>query len=130
MALKYAMRKAITNKADVYSYGVLLLKICSGKSNSKTKENQGNDYILNKACVLHSEQMLLNLVDTNMSGDCDKKQALKMLDLAVKCINLSPTLRPTTFEILSELEQISNFSTPSPSAWFLSSLVLSKWFMK
>ncbi|KAJ0081404.1 hypothetical protein Patl1_09762 [Pistacia atlantica] len=71
---------------------------------------------LMQACVLHSEQMLLNLVDTNLSGDYNKKQALKFLDLAMKCINLSPTLRPTMSEIVSVLEQISNLNTPSPSA--------------
>ncbi|XP_031259411.1 probable LRR receptor-like serine/threonine-protein kinase At1g53430 [Pistacia vera] len=108
MAPEYAMRKAITDKADIYSYEVLLLEIVSGKSNSKSEKNQGNDYLLNKACVLHSEKMLLNLVDTNLSGEYDKKQALKMLDLAIQCINLSPTLRPTMLEIVSELEQISN----------------------
>ncbi|KAJ0081687.1 hypothetical protein Patl1_09758 [Pistacia atlantica] len=69
-----------------------------------------------QACVLQSEQMLLNLVDTNLSGDYNKKQALKILDLAMKSINLSPTLRPTMSEIVSELEQISNLNTPSPSA--------------
>ncbi|KAJ0080724.1 hypothetical protein Patl1_09741 [Pistacia atlantica] len=116
LAPECATRKAITDKADVYSYGVLLLEIVSGKSNLKTEENQGNDYLLNKACVLHSEQMLLNLVDTNLCGDYDKKQALKILDLAIKCINLSPTLRPTMLEIVSELEQISNVNAPSLSA--------------
>lgn len=45
MAPECATRKGITDKADVYSYGILLLEIVSGKSNSKSEDN---DYLLNK----------------------------------------------------------------------------------
>lgn len=58
----------------------------------------------------------MNLVDTNLAGDYDKKQARTMLELAIKCTNVSPALRPTMVEIVSELEQISDANAPSPSA--------------
>ena len=45
MAPEYATRKDITDKIDVYSYGIVVLEIVSGKSNSK-REN--NDYLLNE----------------------------------------------------------------------------------
>ncbi|KAJ0027906.1 hypothetical protein Pint_35349 [Pistacia integerrima] len=105
-ALKQLKHDNLVELLDVYSKKDLHLLIYEYMEKGSLKQ----------ACVLHSEQMLLNLVDTNLCGDYDKKQALKILDLAIKCINLSPTLRPTMLEIVSELEQISNVNAPSPSA--------------
>ncbi|KAJ0018502.1 hypothetical protein Pint_09518 [Pistacia integerrima] len=98
------------------SYTIKQVKDATRNFSPKNKIGKGRFGMIYKACVLHSGQMLLNLVDTNLCGDYDKKQALKILDLAIKCINLSPTLRPTMLEIVSELEQISNVNAPSPSA--------------
>ncbi|KAJ0733535.1 putative protein kinase RLK-Pelle-DLSV family [Helianthus annuus] len=41
MAPEYALRGYLTDKADVYSYGIVLLEIVSGTSNipDRTKEN-------------------------------------------------------------------------------------------
>ncbi|KAF5780747.1 putative protein kinase RLK-Pelle-PERK-1 family [Helianthus annuus] len=41
MAPEYALRGYLTDKADVYSYGIVLLEIVSGASNipDRTKEN-------------------------------------------------------------------------------------------
>ncbi|KAJ0018900.1 hypothetical protein Pint_09561 [Pistacia integerrima] len=105
-ALKQLKHDNLVELLDVYSKKDLHLLIYEYMEKGSLKQ----------ACVLNSEQMLLNLVDTNLSGDYDKKQALKMLDMAIQCINLSPTLRPTMLEIVSELEQISNVNAPSPSA--------------
>ena len=62
---------------------------------------------LMQACVLHSSRRSVELVDQSLFGDFDRRQAVKILELAIKCINLAPTLRPTMTEVVSELEQIA-----------------------
>ena len=46
MAPEYAMRGYLTDKADVYSYGIVLLEIVSGKSNTSIKPKEDCFYVL------------------------------------------------------------------------------------
>ncbi|KAH9699036.1 putative LRR receptor-like serine/threonine-protein kinase [Citrus sinensis] len=61
------------------------------------------------AIVLHSKGRLSELVDKQMPNEhVVMKQAKIILELAMRCVDQSPTLRPTMSEVLSELERISN----------------------
>ena len=40
MAPEYAMRGCLTDKADVYSFGIVALEIVSGKSNTNYRPKQ------------------------------------------------------------------------------------------
>ncbi|KAK9175254.1 hypothetical protein WN944_027260 [Citrus x changshan-huyou] len=109
MAPEYAMRKAITEKVDVFSFGIVLLEIISGQTNAKYEANQETEFLLDTAIVLHSKGRLSELVDKQMPNEhVVMKQAKIILELAMRCVDQSPTLRPTMSEVLSELERISN----------------------
>ncbi|XP_011013717.1 PREDICTED: probable LRR receptor-like serine/threonine-protein kinase At1g53430 [Populus euphratica] len=119
MAPEYSMGKAITVKADVYSFGVVLLEIISGKVSADYTPNQEAEFLLDKAGVLHDKGRILELVDKKLASSYNRKQALTVLLLAMKCVNLSPTLRPKMSEVVSVLEgekridEISEGDTPS-----------------
>ncbi|KAL9416765.1 hypothetical protein AB3S75_039870 [Citrus x aurantiifolia] len=109
MAPEYAMRKAITEKVDVFSFGIVLLEIISGQTNAKYEANQETEFLLDTAIVLHSKGRLSELVDKQMPNEhVVMKQAKIILVLAMRCVDQSPTLRPTMSEVVSELERISN----------------------
>ncbi|XP_052288265.1 probable LRR receptor-like serine/threonine-protein kinase At1g53430 isoform X3 [Citrus sinensis] len=109
MAPEYAMRKAIIEKVDVFSFGIVLLEIISGQTNAKYEANQETEFLLDTAIVLHSKGRLSELVDKQMPNEhVVMKQAKIILELAMRCVDQSPTLRPTMSEVLSELERISN----------------------
>ena len=62
-----------------------------------------------QAIVLHSKGRLSELVDKQMPNEhAVMKQAKIILELAMRCVDQSPTLRPTMSEVVSELERISN----------------------
>ncbi|KAJ4702457.1 LRR receptor-like kinase [Melia azedarach] len=115
MAPEYGMRKAITVAVDVYSFGIVLLEIVSGQTNAAYDANQETVFLLDKAIVLNTKGRLFDLVDTNMPNINRnvRKQAIEVLELAIKCVDQSPTLRPTMSEVVSELEKISNVATTS-----------------
>ena len=46
MAPEYAMRGYLTDKADVYSFGIVALEIVSGRSNSSCKPKEDIFYLL------------------------------------------------------------------------------------
>jgi hypothetical protein len=72
-----------------------------------------------QAGVLHDKGRILELVDKKLASSYNRKQALTVLLLAMKCVNLSPTLRPKMSEVVSVLEgekridEISECDTPS-----------------
>lgn len=57
-----------------------------------------------KAYVLHEQGNLLDLVDPSLGSSYSKKEASRMLNLALLCANPSPTLRPSMSSVVSMLE--------------------------
>ncbi|XP_062013610.1 probable LRR receptor-like serine/threonine-protein kinase At1g53430 [Rosa rugosa] len=103
MAPEY-VRGVVTAKADVYSFGVVILETVSGRKNAgHTRDSQESEFLLDTACDLQRKGKLVDLVDKTLSNKYDAKQAIIILNLAVMCINISPTLRPTMSEVLSVL---------------------------
>ncbi|XP_034916248.1 probable LRR receptor-like serine/threonine-protein kinase At1g53440 isoform X4 [Populus alba] len=103
MAPEHALGKAITVKADVYSYGVVVLEIVSGRSNTEYIPNQEADFLLDTAGRLHQAGRIRDLVDKKLGSRFDNKQALTLLHLAMDCIKLSPTLRPSMSDVVTIL---------------------------
>ncbi|KAK9943887.1 hypothetical protein M0R45_009478 [Rubus argutus] len=98
------VRGIVTSKADVYSFGVVILEIVSGRRNAGHKlHSQESEFLLDTAYDLHRKGRLVDLVDKNLSTKYDAKQAIIILNLAVKCTSISPTLRPTMSEVVSVL---------------------------
>ncbi|KAM5550271.1 hypothetical protein ABKV19_027672 [Rosa sericea] len=103
MAPEY-VRGIVTPKADVYSFGVVILETVSGRTNAgHRRDSQESEFLLDTAYDLHRKGRLVDLVDKTLSTKYDVKQAIIILNLAVKCTSISPTLRPTMSEVVSVL---------------------------
>ncbi|KAL3646231.1 hypothetical protein CASFOL_011411 [Castilleja foliolosa] len=112
MAPEYAMRGYLTDKADVYSFGIVLLEIVSGKSNTNYRPKEEFVYLLDWAYVLQEQGNLLDLVDPCLGSDYSKDEALKMLNISILCANPSPTLRPLMSSVVSMLEGNAKVQAP------------------
>ncbi|RDY13497.1 G-type lectin S-receptor-like serine/threonine-protein kinase CES101, partial [Mucuna pruriens] len=97
--VEYAMMGVISTKIDVYSFGVLLLEIVSGKKNS-------NNYPLNLvvyAWKLWNEGEALKLMDTTLDGSCPPIQLLRYINIGLLCTQDQARERPTMIEVVSYL---------------------------
>nr|GMC74744.1 probable LRR receptor-like serine/threonine-protein kinase At1g53430 isoform X1 [Ipomoea batatas] len=103
MAPEYAMRGYLTDKADVYSFGIVTLEIVSGKSNTNYRPKEEFVYLLDWAYVQEEQGNLLDLVDQSLGSNYPKEEALMMLKLALLCANPSPTLRPSMVSVVKML---------------------------
>ncbi|PIN01968.1 Serine/threonine protein kinase [Handroanthus impetiginosus] len=104
MAPEYAMRGYLTNKADVYSFGIVALEIVSGKSNMNYRPKEDFVYLLEWAYVLQEKGSLLELVDPELGYAYSLEEARVMLNVALLCTDASPTLRPRMSQVVSMLE--------------------------
>eukprot|EP00268_Persea_americana_P019319 TRINITY_DN19897_c4_g1_i1.p1 TRINITY_DN19897_c4_g1~~TRINITY_DN19897_c4_g1_i1.p1 ORF type:complete len:183 (+),score=37.69 TRINITY_DN19897_c4_g1_i1:30-551(+) len=98
------MRGYLTDKADVYSFGIVALEIVSGKSITNYRPKPDCIYLLDWAYVLQERGSLVELVDPSLGSDFNKAEAMRMLTVALLCTNASWTLRPTMSAVVGMLE--------------------------
>ncbi|XP_020081619.1 LRR receptor-like serine/threonine-protein kinase ERECTA isoform X1 [Ananas comosus] len=92
---EYARTSRLNEKSDVYSYGVVLLEILTGK---KAVDNECNLHhlILSKA----TNNAVMETVDPDVSSTCkDLGEVKKVFQLALLCTKRQPSDRPTMHEV-------------------------------
>ncbi|XP_028755451.1 probable leucine-rich repeat receptor-like serine/threonine-protein kinase At3g14840 isoform X2 [Neltuma alba] len=104
MAPEYAMHGYLTDKADVYSFGIVALEIVSGRSNTSRRQKEECFNLLNWAHVLKENGYLMELVDPRLGSDFDREEVMVMINVALLCTNPSSSLRPSMSSVLSMLE--------------------------
>eukprot|EP00258_Populus_trichocarpa_P036057 XP_024452076.1 probable LRR receptor-like serine/threonine-protein kinase At1g07650 [Populus trichocarpa] len=104
MAPEYAMRGYLTDKADVYSFGIVALEIVSGKSNTSHRTKEDTVYLLDWALVLKEKGTLLELVDPQLGQDYNKEEVITMINVALLCSSVSAAVRPAMSSVVSMLE--------------------------
>ncbi|KAJ9560699.1 hypothetical protein OSB04_005859 [Centaurea solstitialis] len=104
MAPEYAQRGYLTDKADVYSYGIVLLEIVSGMANTADRAKQNHFILLDRAVALKNEGSLMELVDPRLGSDYNIHEVMVVASLALVCTTISPTDRPAMSAVVSMLE--------------------------
>ncbi|KAJ9687184.1 hypothetical protein PVL29_015866 [Vitis rotundifolia] len=102
LAPEYAMRGHLTEKADVFGFGVVVLEIVSGRPNSDTSLEKEKTYLLEWAWQLHETNREIELVDSRLS-EFSEEEATRMIGVALLCTQTSPTLRPPMSRVVAML---------------------------
>ncbi|KAF3967069.1 hypothetical protein CMV_008886 [Castanea mollissima] len=104
MAPEYAMRGYLTDKADVYGFGVVTLEIVSGRSNTSHRPKEEPFNLLDWAHLLKEEGNIIKLVDPRLGSDYNKEEVMVVIHVALLCTNVSSAARPTMSSVVSMLE--------------------------
>ncbi|EOY13465.1 Leucine-rich repeat transmembrane protein kinase, putative isoform 1 [Theobroma cacao] len=119
MAPEYAMHGRLSDKADVYSFGIVALEIVSGRCNTKSRSKEESFYLLDWAHILKEKGNLLDLVDPRIGSECNIEEVMAMINVALLCTNPTAAARPSMSSVVSMLEgraAISEFIDSSFSA--------------
>ncbi|XP_076892032.1 putative LRR receptor-like serine/threonine-protein kinase At1g29720 isoform X2 [Bidens hawaiensis] len=103
MAPEYALWGYLSDKADVYSYGVVLLEIVSGKNNNSYVPTNDCICLLDWACRLETSKQYSELFDEQLES-INKEEAETVVKVALLCTNGSSSMRPTMSEVVNMLE--------------------------
>ncbi|KAG4384386.1 hypothetical protein GLYMA_13G266100v4 [Glycine max] len=104
MAPEYAMHGYLTDKADVYSFGIVALEIINGRSNTIHRQKEESFSVLEWAHLLREKGDIMDLVDRRLGLEFNKEEALVMIKVALLCTNVTAALRPTMSSVVSMLE--------------------------
>ncbi|XP_022715408.1 probable LRR receptor-like serine/threonine-protein kinase At1g56130 isoform X2 [Durio zibethinus] len=102
LAPEYAMRGHLTEKADVFGFGVAALEILSGRSNSDNSLENDKIYLLEWAWNLHENNQSLSLLDQTLE-EFDENEALRVIGVALLCTQASPIMRPSMSRVVAML---------------------------
>ncbi|XP_044501131.1 G-type lectin S-receptor-like serine/threonine-protein kinase At2g19130 [Mangifera indica] len=95
---------AITTKADVYSYGMMLFELVSGKRNSEHSEDGKMKFFPTWASTVIAEGGdVLSLLDPRLEGNADVEEISRICKVAGWCIQDDETHRPTMGQVVQIL---------------------------
>ena len=122
LAPEWFSGEAITPKADVFSYGMLLIEVISGRRNREGLDEGLEDYRpIRVANVVNKGEDVITLLDY-FEGRADKDELTRACKVACWCIQEDEKDRPTMRQIVQILEGVSDVGIP-PIPQFLQRLV-------
>ncbi|PKI32723.1 hypothetical protein CRG98_046897 [Punica granatum] len=104
MAPEYAMHGYLTDKADVYSFGIVALETVSGRSNTSCRRIGEFLNLLDWAHILKARGGLMELVDPRLGSQFNVEEVMVMIEVALLCTDVTPTTRPAMSSVVSMLE--------------------------
>ncbi|XP_065617344.1 cysteine-rich receptor-like protein kinase 3 isoform X1 [Quercus suber] len=111
MAPEYVIRGILTEKADVYSFGVLVIEVVSGKRNNNF--SQYSYSILQMVWNLYGIGRVCEAVDPALEGQFQEEEASRLLQIGLLCVQASAELRPSMSTVVKMLSD--NHEIPQPT---------------
>ncbi|KAK1360263.1 Protein kinase domain-containing protein [Heracleum sosnowskyi] len=121
LAPEYAESGQITEKADVYSFRVVLVELVTGRKAVDLDRPRGQQCLTEWARPLLEENTIDELVDPQLMDKYSEEEVYCMLQAASLCISRDPQSRPRMSQVIRILEgdtivDSSHISTPGHDA--------------
>ncbi|CAL2251424.1 unnamed protein product [Prunus armeniaca] len=120
MPPEYAMYGQFSVKSDVYSHGILILEIVTGKKNTNFYNSDHGEDLLSYAWRHWRDGTPLELLDPNLRDSYEKTEVIRCVHIGLLCVQENPDERPTTQSIVLMLSSDSvTMELPQKPAFFM-----------
>ncbi|MFS7966616.1 putative protein kinase RLK-Pelle-DLSV family [Helianthus anomalus] len=115
---EYVKEGVYSRKYDVYSFGVLLLQILSGKKNYNVYGPHQNLNLLEYAYVLWKEGTGVEFIDPTMDDEFSTLKSIRCMQVALLCVEEKWAHRPSMLEVAAMLRnEYQNLPMPRRPAF-------------
>ncbi|GLJ32488.1 hypothetical protein SUGI_0653510 [Cryptomeria japonica] len=115
-APEYAIHGQLTEKADTYSYGVVVLELITGRKSIDLSKPPHKQYLLDWIWKLYEANRILEAVDECIAKEeYSEEEVLRALNLALLCTQASVADRPSMSEVVAMLvrrRELTNLDVP------------------
>nr|POF00470.1 g-type lectin s-receptor-like serine/threonine-protein kinase sd2-5 [Quercus suber] len=112
LAPEWIFDHAISEKSDVYSYGMLLLEIIGGRKNYDPRQSSDKVYLPTYAFKMREEEKLKEILDPKLETDENDERVITAIKVVLWCIQEDMHLRPAMTKVVQMLE--GHCSVPQP----------------
>ncbi|XP_019185435.1 PREDICTED: cysteine-rich receptor-like protein kinase 2 [Ipomoea nil] len=100
-APEYAIHGHLSEKVDIYSFGIVILEIISGRRSTDLQIEPVTEYLLEQAWKLYENDEHLGLVHNNLDpNEYDAEEVKRMLEIALLCTQSPSNIRPSMSELV------------------------------
>ncbi|KAL5547051.1 hypothetical protein UlMin_006738, partial [Ulmus minor] len=100
MSPEYAIRGCFSEKSDVFSFGVLILEIASGRKNSSFQSCDQFLGLISYAWQVWTEGRGLELVDEELANSYCESEVMRCIHVGLLCVQDSAAERPTMADVV------------------------------
>jgi len=112
LAPEWISGTAITVKADVYSYGMMLFEIISRKRNTESGKQHMDKFFPVLVAEKIQEGDVKALLDADMRGDANLEELERACKVACWCVQADESSRPTMGAVVQMLEGLVQVNMP------------------
>ncbi|XP_038711690.1 G-type lectin S-receptor-like serine/threonine-protein kinase SD2-5 isoform X2 [Tripterygium wilfordii] len=117
LAPEWITNVAISEKSDVYSYGMVLLEIVGGRKNYDPTESSEKSHFPSYAFKMMEEGKLRDIVDTKLKVAAEDEESVsRTMKVALWCIQEDMHVRPSMSKVAQMLEGLSPVPLPPMSS--------------
>nr|XP_023894963.1 putative receptor-like protein kinase At4g00960 isoform X1 [Quercus suber] len=121
MSPEYVMHGQFSVKSDVFSFGVLVLEIISGRKNSSFRNGENIEDLLSYAWKNWKQGIVSNLVDPTLKAS-STTEIMRCIHIGLLCVQENVVDRPTMASVVLMLNSVSiTLPIPSKPAFFMNS---------
>jgi len=106
-APEYLMTGEFSNKSEVFSFGVVLLELLTGrKARDCTQPHDQQDLVSWATPRLRTPRRMHHFADPRLGGEYPHKDFAKMADIASRCVKYEPKSRPSMSMVVKDLRSL------------------------